>query len=398
MSTVVRDAVIRVRLEQQKMKAEAGDRSGMTEAVKEHQRAHKEAGETVRRSHRETERVVSHSNERMVASFREGGEGALRMARGIAFLSAAGGDDLRKLVQQVAIAQGAFDVFAGSAKLASNLAVAFGPWGMAIAGVTTAITAGALAWEKYQASAERAVEAIRRQREEARLAAEHAKRLEETLTGIEARGLGRRAGLALTPEERRRREDIQLADINARNALAEVNQRGLAMARKQGREDRAELERRLAEAERIGHGRFRVGEYSSAQAIEEAYAERPGIRREIEEARKRDEEQRKRAIELSKQQLVDIQSAIDITEARNRELTTLAQAQSTAFGVAGGTALGFGQLTNPLFTQAAQQLETVQRAFVAKLQQSLDEIEAMHTRWAKRLARLEGELTAGHTE
>src|SRR5688572_4553486 len=113
MSTIIRDAVIRLKLEQQKTKLETPE----IKAVKEYGLAHKEAGEIIQRSYKEAERATVTANHQMVSSFREGGEGALRMARGIAFLSAGGSEDMKKLVQQVALAQGAFDVFAGSAKM-----------------------------------------------------------------------------------------------------------------------------------------------------------------------------------------------------------------------------------------------------------------------------------------
>jgi hypothetical protein len=108
------------------------------------------------------------ATQQMIGNFREGGEGALRMARGIAFLSASGSQDMQKLAQSVAIAQGAFDVFAGGFKAVTNLARVFGgPVATAVTVVAAAATAGAVAWNRWKASAEEAAKAA----DEARKAA-----------------------------------------------------------------------------------------------------------------------------------------------------------------------------------------------------------------------------------
>lgn len=158
MSTVIRDAVIRLRYEQGKLES--------TPAVRAHQEHQKAAKETAKAEKevavavKETVAVSSQSSQRMVANFREAGEGALRFARGLAFLSASGSEDLKKLVQTVAIAQGAFDVFAGGFKVFTNLAVTFGnPVALAVTGVTTAIGAGAAAWIRWRNEAEEAKKA-----------------------------------------------------------------------------------------------------------------------------------------------------------------------------------------------------------------------------------------------
>src|SRR5688572_4593945 len=120
---IIRDAIIRLKLELAKSKLEAPEIEKVTRAYdseqksarestkavrestaakREHAQVSRESAESSSRAMSDLRRNVTGGNYEMVASFREGGEGALRMARGIAFLSASGSDDLRRLVQTVA--------------------------------------------------------------------------------------------------------------------------------------------------------------------------------------------------------------------------------------------------------------------------------------------------------
>jgi hypothetical protein len=100
--------------------------------------------------------TTTRSTQSMVRDFREAGEGVLRFSRGLALLSANGSDDLKALVQKVAIAQGAFDVFAGGAKALTHISRAFGPIGVGISVVTGALGLGVAAWRRWGDAADKA--------------------------------------------------------------------------------------------------------------------------------------------------------------------------------------------------------------------------------------------------
>jgi hypothetical protein len=137
--------------------------------MKEQQKAAKEAAAAMQeyaggaQAHwSSTAQVAETSSRRMVNSFREGGEGALRFARGLAFLSASGSEDIQKLARTVSVAQGAFDVFAGGTKMVMNMTAALGPWGAAIAAGTAVLAAGALAISHYNNKQKEAAEYARK--------------------------------------------------------------------------------------------------------------------------------------------------------------------------------------------------------------------------------------------
>lgn len=212
MSQVIRDAVIRLKWEQSKAKLEAPDYAPAKRAAEEVKKATVEASAAAKESSRsantwaaglrtvsaeykqaqagqqawaaglakikgeqagaagatveatratvEHTRVTQEFGFKSVIHFREAGEGALRMTRGLALLSASGSESLQKLVRQVAIAQGALDIFAGGFKLVT-FASKFGQVGLAIAGVTAALSAGVLAWQNYLNKADEAAEKFR---------------------------------------------------------------------------------------------------------------------------------------------------------------------------------------------------------------------------------------------
>jgi hypothetical protein len=134
---------------------------------------------------------------------------------------------MKRLVQSVALAQGAFDVFAGGFKTITNLArVLGGPAAVAVTGLTAAIGAGAVAWSRWKASAEAAVKAAEDRIKEAD------KRLEDFYTKFErgrqrvADEAGRRIGAALTPSEReaRIREELERLGVVGGIGRSDVTQ------------------------------------------------------------------------------------------------------------------------------------------------------------------------------
>jgi hypothetical protein len=206
MAEVTPRVIIEVETRQKRSRLEAPDATSTERTFKAQADAAERASQSVERN----AEVVRRSSASMLNSFREAGEGAFRFGRGLALLSANGSDDLKRLVQSVALAQGAFDVFAGGSKVFTSLAgVLGGPVAVGITGVTTALGAGAIAWNKWKAEAEAAAKAV----EEARKAAMEFER--ESARGWERQQqregasrnrrseiAGFRLDAALTPESR----------------------------------------------------------------------------------------------------------------------------------------------------------------------------------------------------
>jgi hypothetical protein len=219
MAEVTRRVIIEVETRQKKSRLDAPDVGSAergfkaeAEAAEKATASTEKATESVKR-HAETVRGSSQS---IVRDFREAGEGAFRMARGLTLLASSGSDDLKRLVQNVAIAQGAFDVFAGGFKIYSSLAATIGgPFTLAIVGVTAAVTAGATAWGKWKADAAAATKAA----QDGIIAAD--KKLSDFYANFEqnrarvAGEAGRGISGALTPGERERRirEEIDRLSI-----------------------------------------------------------------------------------------------------------------------------------------------------------------------------------------
>jgi hypothetical protein len=122
-------------------------------------------------------------------SLREAGAGALQAARGVAFLTAAGEDELKVMLKYVAVAQGVYDVLQGGFSVVSGLTNAYkswtgatnasaaanalltaslGPVGWAIAGITAAIAAASVAYAALADDAEMSAEKQLRARERLR--------------------------------------------------------------------------------------------------------------------------------------------------------------------------------------------------------------------------------------
>jgi hypothetical protein len=299
-------------LEQQKAKLEAPDIGPAVRAHEAEAKAAREAAKAKIESDRATKeftRTSSQSSQLVLSHFREGGEGALRMARGIAFLSASGSEDLRKLVQTVAVAQGAFDVFAGAFKLFANVGT---PIGVAVTALGTAV----VAFNRYEESLKRAAAASRRLQEQERKAAEDRKRISEEMVKIARESMRGFTEDALTEPERRRRMGIELGDINLRRQNTGIELRNIAIARRQEQREAAEARAAAEEAERIGAGRYRVGEYASARESARAREALPGLQREAAEARRRDADLRTRQIALLEQDVADLNRRREIVRER----------------------------------------------------------------------------------
>lgn len=76
----------------------------------------------------------------LASAYREAGEGVMRVARGFVLLSGASEESLQRMVQGLAVVQGAYDLFAGSQKIVQNLAKAEAALAAAQAATTAATT------------------------------------------------------------------------------------------------------------------------------------------------------------------------------------------------------------------------------------------------------------------
>ena len=161
MAETIRDVIIKIRIQQEKSKLEPPDTSAFRSAIERASRPTTDGGTaTATSAEREAEkamqlaertaayvdkidetngqRIVNRAQRNADArakaeatalaaskatleSFSAIGEGAIRAARGIAFLTAATEDDLRAALQYVAAAQGTLDVFAGLANVTKGV-------------------------------------------------------------------------------------------------------------------------------------------------------------------------------------------------------------------------------------------------------------------------------------
>lgn len=171
MSTAIRDVVVRIRLEQQEAKLAKPDSRLVDDEIarirREYQDAFKapaggspsrspaspgrgeslgDVPETARRAE-ESMRRLDNQNLKSAASMIKVGEGAFHIARGIAFMSASSDEDLRKMIQRISAAQGAFDLFKGAVQLTQGVAAIATAANAALAtsNVAVATTSGAAA-------------------------------------------------------------------------------------------------------------------------------------------------------------------------------------------------------------------------------------------------------------
>lgn len=352
MADVIRDAVIRIRTEQTKSKLEAPEvaqavranqevaasAKESAKAQQESSKATQESSESLRKhaevAHVESAKAsqaVGRSSLRMVRSFNEAGEGAFRFGRGLALLSASGSEDMRKLAQSVALAQGAFDVFAGGAKVLTNLSTAFGPVGIAVGATTLALGAGYLAWKKWQSGAEEATKAAIEKLEEA-----HKKQVEFTKATIrdqQQRTDRQRGDVDFDLDFGRGRTALATSDAERRARLQQEEQRIRA-----GEQHRA-FERKQAES------RFRGGitGLSDEELLKEQAANRPGAVLGVARQAEKEADLRERLLQIE-------QERYEIAQRELEERRRQALSGSKLFG-------GFGQdAINRSFDQQGVQL------------------------------------------
>jgi|GEM_PF-3641639 len=329
----------------------------------------------------EATRVNQEFGAKTLASFREAGEGALRLTRGLALLGASGSDDMRKIVQSVALAQGALDVFAGGLKVVTNLATAFGgPVAAAIAGATAAIGLGVVAWSRWKSSAEEA----RKAAEEAHKAAmqfaqefsktwDEQQRRESAARSRREAILGLRRDASLTPESRAGRLAAEGAGL-----AGEL------------RELERERERRL--------GGFQPGGFRGG--AEEAFAALLEFGSRADLGKARDFEERRQSI--SERQLKIDQEQFKI---QKESIEASRRITDQLGGAAVGGAAGIGVSTfAPFATQAAanatfalnDQMAQAMRDFANRAEAAMNTIIDTIEAAAKRAEQIERQLTPAH--
>lgn len=187
MSVVIRDALIRLRIELEKSKLDSPEASGVKKAFDEQAKAARETAKVTRdasaanRAYAESakeyiggtsihwssaESAVRKSNQQILSHMTEGLEGITRFTRGVALMGVNTEQEMHALLQRLIKLQAGFDIVAGGAKYIKGLGLAFGSTGMAVGGVTLALAAGAIGWQMYQQKIESAKKAL----EEARIA------------------------------------------------------------------------------------------------------------------------------------------------------------------------------------------------------------------------------------
>jgi hypothetical protein len=355
--SVVRRGIIELELRAKQQRLESPQIDAAAKAYKEVEKSHKEIERTIERTHTEIHKSVEKSTVlvrefgvQSVNSFREAGEGVFRMTRGLALLSASGSDDLQRLIRQVALAQAAFDIFAGSSKVFTSLAgVLGGPVTLAVTGLTAALGAGAIAWQRQRAEAERFEKAGREVMDGVR------KRIE--LANQEANRLADRFGRVFGQAGAFR---DRLAEMRAEAGLP-PEQRGAALAASRS-EEIARISGRFEEFER---GFRRRNPAASAMLDFQGATTMEALR----EIRFRPDDQR-RLVALGERQRDLLEKQFDFQRDQRDEFRTQSALAATAsvgvqLGGVAGTFGGLGPaaaLAQPLQEIARQNAQAVSDA------------------------------------
>lgn len=343
MADIIRDAVIRIGLEQVKADLQAPDltplRQASEQAAKEAEttsrkvadQARQTANQVVQASQQQVAAVgqVVEANLRVSESLKAAGEGAFTLARGIAFVAASSEQDLQKALQVVAAFQGAFDIFKGGVELTKGLAeankaltaattaataaesvhavaitatgasaaratpqvtafsIATGPIGIAVLAISAALAAGVALWRQYGQAAD------------------------------DASGKLRQARDNLAQLRDRRRQQI-FADDPARELDVRRNQLASAQFRFNTFGDQSALADGFDAASRARE-LVKQNIEAAKQQVEEA--KKLGIERE------RAIEQQKRSVELARQQVVQERDKVQSIQAQIGSLNELDRAE-----------------------------------------------------------------------
>lgn len=210
----IRDVVVRIRIDVEDAKIRAPETSAASKSVDDFRRQANAATSEISGGFVEVSDTaetmgvkIQEAGLRTGEGLKQAGEGAFTLARGIAFLSSSSEEDFRKMVQNVAQVQGAFDVFKGGVDTIKGiteaapgvvaafgqLAVAFGPVGLAITGVTVAVGALVAAWQFFDDAPDDVESTVDKVRELKQALAETR---EEARFDLIARSIGTTAGIS----------------------------------------------------------------------------------------------------------------------------------------------------------------------------------------------------------
>ncbi|MEX2169512.1 MAG: hypothetical protein WD851_09375 [Pirellulales bacterium] len=407
MATMIRDAVIRIGLQQIDAQLKAPDITpitaaqdeirkqveGLTAAHSELQQKQQEqvkaAQQALQAQSAEQEKhtaTVTEANLRAFESFKKVGEGAFTAARGIALLSSNSDEDLQKMIRSIAAVQGAFDVFKGTtdvvqggiqaykefpeaiqavttAQIALNVAMKANPVGIAVGAVTAAIGLSVLAWSQWGDAAEAASA-------KAQKAAE-----------AESKAIDRNVGLLrdqLSIASQIERAKPGDATAERAKALSAIDTSGLAASMSQAQAREAAAAR---EATRIS-----TLSPTGVSHLTGSLRDIPGQQRQL------IEEQRRKELEAVKEQLEiaeafrgksKVETEVKITAERQREVQERAKLEENIPADAVGRDLRI--------QEAQQKSDIVIDAWLQASNKQLDAIEKLRMRQN----RLESELDSG---
>lgn len=335
---------------------------------------------------RAAEDLATRQNRAMINA----GEGALRFARGLAFLSASGSESLNKLVQNVAIAQGALDVFKGGEKTLRSLQVAFGPLAGAAAAFGGVLTAGVLVWQAYREETRKAEAELKALNQvfENRINAQ--RRLNEATTSIRARGQTDLVDSEIVPERREAARDEQLAQITARRVETEKHLEDISKKRIAAEVGASNAERELRHLpSNLLQARFAFG--ITADQDPQSYVRRHEFLTEqlpVLESQKR--ELLTQEIALKSQLRDDAARERDIARERQRERATELQAGASG---AADVFKAFGLDVPPGLQNKAAEVESLKKA-EAEFGPTIRRLTGLLTTFNKEIARLENQQQA----
>ena len=216
MSEVIRDAIIRLKLETQKAKLEAPDVSSINRGYESQAKAAKEVQKVVV----ENQRVIKESTEHhkvfgleAFKSFKHATEGTIQFARGIALMTASGEEDTRKLLESFAKIEAGVSLARGAINL-SKFAAGFGPVGVEVAALAAVVGVGTVAWNRYAASAAKAAEELKKIKEANRAAREAETRMQDELERSSAQGKADLTDAIRDPDARRRAQAGELQGLS----------------------------------------------------------------------------------------------------------------------------------------------------------------------------------------
>jgi hypothetical protein len=148
-SEVIRDAIIRLRLEQGRSKLESPDVANLKRSYEEQAKGAKDVQERVKESVRTTKEATRTSVEfgaRSAKSFAQAGSGALQFSRGLALAMSSGDENTQRLLGNLVKIEAAVATLKGGAQL-----LKFGPIVTAIA---AAVGVATVAWTRYNSQLE----------------------------------------------------------------------------------------------------------------------------------------------------------------------------------------------------------------------------------------------------